>query len=133
MKQKVEKLIFKMAWKLGYSKLFVWLVHKHWIFPEPQVFSNAKYISELAQMKGNRDFTQEVMRMLADECSRTIFENWQKHNYFVFEPIEVTTRRSFENGSFEIRYKFVSKFTHGIGINDILFLAEQLKMLSDFK
>jgi hypothetical protein len=131
-RERIEKFIFRLAWKIGNPSLFRWLIQKHWIFPEPQVFSNSKYISELMQMKGDRYLVQEMMRILADDCSRIIFENWQKHSYFVFEPIEVFTRQRFEDNSFEVRYKFISKYSYGIGVRDLEFIADQIKKLSAF-
>ena len=132
LKLKLQDYLFKIAWNYAPINIFRWLVKKHWIFPEPQVFSNSKYISDLMLMKNDKYFIAEVMALLSDDCSRTILEVYRKHGYFLFEPIEVSTRRNFENNSIEIRYKCVLKYTYSVGLNNVIFLSEQLRKFSQF-
>lgn len=93
--------------------LFLWLIKKHWLFPEPMVFSDMITISELYAVKTDPRLLQdEVKDLLVEKLWDTIQSVWLRWSFTPSIPdIRFETYDDPRTGNKIIRWRAVFKYT----------------------
>lgn len=109
--------------------LFLWLIKKYWLFPEPMVLSDRLFISSTMAMQiSGRMFENEVRNRLIQSLWDTVEVVWLRYSYTpLTREIDFTQQQDFETEATILTWKMICTYSPYRNFNYFRDLIEEIE------